>query len=176
MELYNVLSSRHSIRKYKSIPVEVEKLNRILEAARTSPSASNRQPWHFVVISDEATKNKLKEAKVYYREGGRWEWFYSAPIIICAFGEASKSWIRSDGRDYRDVDVAIAFENLVLAATAEGLGTCWVGAFESKALKEVLGVPDGIEPIVLTPLGYPDEAPADRGRKSIDEIIHWNKW
>jgi nitroreductase len=176
MELYDVFSARHSIRRYKSVPVEEEKLNRILNAARIAPSACNRQPWHFVVINDETTKNRLKESKTYYRENGGWEWLYSAPIIICAFGEAPKSWVRSDGKNYRDVDVAIAFENLVLAATAEGLGTCWVAAFESKALKEALGIPDGIEPIALTPLGYPDEAPADRGRKSIDEIVHWNKW
>lgn len=74
------------------------------------------------------------------------------------------------------MDIAIAFDYLVLAATAEGLGTCWIGAFEPEPLKKVLGIPNGIEPIVLTPLGYPDESPQTRERKSINEIIHWNIW
>lgn len=176
MDFYEAVSIRRSIRKYKSIPVEEDKLNRILEAARIAPSAGNRQPWYFIVIKDEEVKNQLKEAKAYYHENRQWEWFYTAPIIICACGESSKSWIRKDGKDFRDVDVAIAFEHLVLAATAEGLGTCWIGAFEPEAVKKVLGIPNGIEPIVLTPLGYSDESPQVRERKSINEIIHWNGW
>jgi nitroreductase len=127
------------------------------------------------VIKDEEIKKQLKEAQVYISPKGT-DWFYSAPVIICACGESSKSWIRKDGKDYRDVDVAIAFEHLILAATAEGLGTCWIGAFDPAAAKKVLKIPEGIEPIAFTPLGYPDESPSDRGRKSINEIIHWNKW
>jgi nitroreductase len=176
MDFYKVISTRRSIRKYKPIPVEEEKLNRILEAARIAPSAGNRQPWHFIVIKDEEIKNRLKEAKVYYHENRNWEWFYSAPVIICVCGEPSKSWVRKDGRDYRDVDVAITFDHLILAATVEGLGTCWIGAFDPIAAKKVLGIPEGIEPIAFTPLGYPDEAPPPKERKSINEIIRWNKW
>ena len=74
------------------------------------------------------------------------------------------------------MDLAIAFDHLVLAATAEGLGTCWIGAFEQGPLKEILGIPEEIEPILLTPLGYPDEAPPARGRKPGKEFIHWNTW
>lgn len=169
MDLYEVISTRRSIRKYKSDPVEEEKLNRILEAVRIAPSAGNRQPWHFIVIKDEETKRRLKEA---YDK----EWFYNAPVIIFAGGEPSISWTRKDGRDYKDVDVAIAFDHLVLAATAEGLGTCWIGAFEPKAVREILGIPEGIEPIALTPLGYPDEAPEARERKPFNQIVRFNKW
>lgn len=175
MDIYKIISARHSIRKYKSIPVEEEKLNRVLEAARIAPSAGNRQPWHFIVIKDEEVKKQLKEAQVYVSPKGG-DWFYSAPVIICACGESSKSWKRKDAKDYRDVDVAIAFDHLILAATAEGLGTCWIGAFDPVPAKKVLGIPEGIEPIVFTPLGYPDDSPQDRGRKSKSEIIHQNRW
>ncbi|MFH1258538.1 MAG: nitroreductase family protein [Elusimicrobiota bacterium] len=169
MDFYQVVSLRRSIRKYQPAPVEGEKLSRILEAARIAPSAANRQPWHFIVIKDEAVKKRFKEAY------GR-EWFYTAPLIICACSEPAKSWVRRDGKKYFDVDIAIAFEHLVLAAAAEGLGTCWVGAFDPEAVKKILGLPEGIEPIALTPLGYPDEIPAPGERKSIKEIVRWNRW
>jgi nitroreductase len=175
MDIYKIISTRRSIRKYKSALVEEEKLNRILEAARIAPSAGNRQPWHFIVIKDGEVKKQLKEAEVYLSPKER-DWFYTAPVIICVCGESSKSWIRKDGKDYRDVDVAISFDHLILAATAEGLGSCWIGAFDPIAAKKVLGIPEGIEPVAFTPLGYPDEAPLAKERKSIDEIIRWNKW
>lgn len=169
MDLYKTIAARRSIRKYKAEPVAEEKLARILEAARIAPSAGNRQPWHFIVITDPEVKRRLKEA--YDRE-----WFHTAPVIICACGEPSVSWTRKDGRDYKDVDVAISFDHLVLAATAEGLGTCWIGAFEPGVVREVLGIPEGIEPIVLTPLGYPDEAPEARERKTFEQFVYRDKW
>jgi nitroreductase len=168
-DFYQVITSRRSIRKYKPDPVKTEKLLRILEAARLAPSARNTQPWHFIVINDQKIKSHLR--RVYGKE-----WFYTAPVIICACGEPGVSWKRKDGRNYQDVDLAIAFDHLVLAATAEGLGTCWIGAFEPGPLKEILGIPEEIEPIVLTPLGYPDEAPPAKERKSTKELIHWNTW
>lgn len=168
-DFYALVGARRSIRKYKQDPVEEEKVTRILEAAQIAPSAGNRQPWYFIVIRDETIKSRLKE--VYDQE-----WFYTAPVIICACGAASISWIRKDGKDYRDVDVAIAFEHLVLAATAEGLGTCWIGAFEPEGVKRILGIPEGVEPVALTPLGYPDEAPAAKPRKSAKETVRWEHW
>jgi len=169
MDIYQIITSRRSIRKYKPDPVETEKLLRVLEAARMAPSACNKQPWHLIVIRDEKIKTRLQT--VYNRE-----WFYTAPVIICACGEPAVSWTRKDGRNYQDVDLAITFDHLVLAATAEGLGTCWIGAFEPGPLKEILGIPNGIEPILLTPLGYPDEAPPARERKPAKEVIRWNTW
>lgn len=169
MDFYEVITRRRSIRKYKNIPVEEEKLKRISDAARIAPSASNRQPFHLIVIKDEALKRRLKE--VYSRE-----WFYTAPVIICACVEPAQSWVRRDGKNYCDVDVAIAFDHLVLAATAEGLGTCWVGAFDPTIVKKILGIPEGVEPILMTPLGYPDESPPARSRKPFNEIVRWDKW
>jgi len=169
MEFYDVLKKRRSIRKYKAQPVEKDKLNRILEAARIAPSAKNSQPWHFIVIEDAGVKSALKEA---YRQ----DWFTSAPVIICVCGEPAKSWNRRDGKSYLDVDVAITFEHLILAAAAEGLGTCWIGAFDPAAVKRALNLPDGIEPIAMTPLGYPDEEPRPFARKSMAEIVRKDRW
>ena len=169
MEFYEVLTKRRSIRKYKKAPVEQDRIDRILEAVRIAPSAKNSQPWHFIVIRDEKVKLTLKEA---YDK----EWFYSAPVIVCVCGEPAKAWVRRDGKSYLDVDVAISFEHLVLAAAAEGLGTCWIGAFDPPVVRRVLGLPDGIEPIALTPIGYPDETPRPFSRKSTAEIVRRDRW
>lgn len=169
MEFYEVLKKRRSIRKYKTLPVEQDKLDRILGAARIAPSAKNLQPWHFIVIKDEGIKLRLKEA---YGQ----DWFVNAPVIVCVCGEPAKAWIRRDGKSYLDVDIAITFEHLILAAAAEELGTCWIGAFDPAAVKRVLGLPGGIEPIAMTPLGYPDEAPRPFLRKSMAEIVRKDTW
>ena len=169
MEFYEVLNKRRSIRKYKSAAVEQDKLDRILDAARIAPSAKNLQPWHFIVIRDESVKLALKDA---YDK----EWFYSAPVIVCVCGEPAKAWVRRDGRSYLDVDVANAFEHLILAAAAEGLGTCWIGAFDSLAVRRTLGLPVGIEPVAMTPIGYPDETPPPPSRKAMGEIIRRDRW
>jgi nitroreductase len=84
--------------------------------------------------------------------------------------------VRKDGREYVDVDVSISFDHLVLAATAEGLGTCWIAAFDPNIVREVLGIPDGIEPLLLTPLGYPAVTAQPRERRALDEIVHWERW
>lgn len=169
MDFYEVINKRYSVRKYKNQPVEEPKLNRVLESARIAPSAANRQPLYFIIIKDENRIRSLKKA--YDRD-----WFYTAPIVVCACGEPSKTWIRKDGKNYNDVDVAIAMDHLILAATAEGLGTCWIGAFDCKAVKEILELPRGIEPIAMTPLGYPADYPSPKTRKSLPEIMHHEKW
>jgi nitroreductase len=169
MDFYDVIRTRRSIRKYRQTPVEQAKLDRVLEAARLAPSAANLQPWHFILIRDARTRQNLRDAY------GR-DWFVGAPVIICACAEPGKAWVRRDGKNYADVDVTIAFEHLVLAAAAEGLGTCWIGAFDPVKLKMILGLPDGIEPLAMTPLGYPDDTPRPASRKSMSEILRFDKW
>jgi len=169
MEFYEVLRTRRSVRKYKPDPVGEDKLGRILEAARIAPSAKNLQPWHFIVIRDEGQKHALKDAY------GR-DWFTTAPVIICVCAEPAQGWVRRDGKSYIDVDIAIAFEHLILAAAAEGLGTCWIGAFDPAAVKRVLGLPEGIEPLAMTPLGIPDDAPRPLPRKPLAEIVRSDRW
>jgi len=164
MDFYEVIKKRRSIRGYEDRAVEEDKLKRILEAARIAPSAANRQPWYFVVVKREDVKENLKGA---YNK----EWFWKAPVIICACGIEKEAWRRKDGKSYLDVDVSIAMDHLILAATAEGLGTCWIAAFDSSEVKRILNLPRGIEPIVLTPLGYPATSPKPFFRKPLEKIV-----
>ncbi len=141
MDLYDVIRTRRSIRAYKRNSVEEDKLQRILDAAKFAPSAANRQPVHFIVVKNDEVKQKLKDA---YSQ----RWFYTAPIIICACAITDKAWKRNDGKEYVDVDVTIAMDHLILAASAEGLGTCWIAAFKPEVVKEVLDIPDNLEPLI----------------------------
>ena len=166
MDYYEVTRKRHSIRGYESRDVEQDKLERILEAARIAPSACNAQPWRFVVVRKTEIKEELKAA---YSKS----WFWTAPVIICACGILAEAWRRSDGKSYLDVDVAIAMDHLILAATAEGLGTCWIGAFDPIEVRRILHLSPGIEPIALTPLGYSSVFPEAKSRKPCDEIMRY---
>lgn len=162
MEFDDVLKKRRSIRKYKDAPVSREAVLEVLEAARIAPSAGHRQPWHFVVVEDGETIKKLA--------GGR-KWAADAPVMVVSLADevASPSWCLND--------VGIAFEHLVLAATNLGLGTCWMGLSRRDAeVRELLGVPERVKVIALTPLGYPDETPGPKDRKSLDEIVSWGKY
>ena len=164
MEFYEVINKRRSIRAYKKDPVEDSKLSRILNAARLAPTAANRQPYSLIVVKDEDTKIRLKDA---YSQ----EWFFTAPVIICACALPDDAWKRNDGKGYVDVDVAIAMDHLILAASAEGLGTCWIAAFKPEVVREVLNIPDNMEPLVLTPLGYPETIPEPTFRKPLEEMV-----
>jgi nitroreductase len=164
MDFYEVIQRRRSVRKYEADPVEEDKLHRILNAARLAPSAANRQPISLIVVRDDKIKRRLKDA---YSQ----EWFFTAPVIICACALADKAWKRNDGKRYVDVDVAIAMDHLILAAAAEGLGTCWIAAFKPGIVKEVLNIPDDLEPLILTPLGYPESIPEPTYRKPLNEIV-----
>ena len=169
MNFLELARKRYSVRAYKSDPVEQEKLDRILEAARLAPTAVNIQPFQLVVIHTADRKAELLQ--IYSKK-----WFVQAPIVICACGIIGKSWVRRDGKNYNDVDVAIVMDHLILAATAEGLGTCWVGAFDPAAAKEVLRLPEGVEPIAFTPLGYAADSPPVKKRKPLAKLVRYEKW
>ena len=169
MDFLELARRRYSVRSYKSDPVEQEKLDRILDAARLAPTAANRQPYQLIVIHTADREAEL--LRIYSKL-----WFVQPPIIICACGLLAKSWARKDGKNYNDVDVAIVMDHLILAATAEGLGTCWIGAFDQAAAKEVLGLPDGVEPIAFTPLGYAADRPPRKKRKPLSELVRYEKW
>jgi len=162
MSVYDVISARLSVRAYTQQPVEDAALQRILEAVRLSPSACNRQPWHFYVIRDEATRQALHQ------------WAGTAPVVIVACSLPEQAWVRgADDKNHADIDLAIAFEHLVLAATQEGLGTCWICAFDPQHVRDVLNLPPEMEPVALTPLGYAQSPSAPRPRKELDEIVSW---
>ena len=157
---------RYSVRAYQNKPVEEPLLLKILEAGSLAPSACNNQPLVIIVIRKEETKKEL--AAAYERK-----WFLDAPVILALCCDLSQSWKRSDGKNYGDIDIAIAMDHITLAAAEAGLGTCWVGNFKVSEARRVLKLPDNIEPIIFTPLGYPASQPPVKKRKRLDEIVHW---
>lgn len=169
MDFLNLSRNRYSVRGYKSDPVEDDKLQQVLEAACLAPTAANRQPFQLVVIHTADRREELK--KVYRRD-----WFSQAPLIIGICGLPAAAWVRRDGKNYVDVDAAIAMDHLILAAADLGLGTCWVAAFDPAAAREVLQLPDGVEPIAFTPLGYPADQPKLKERKPLAELVRYERW
>ena len=167
MDVYETIQKRRSIRKYTKQPVENEKIQKVLDAARLGPSAANIQPCHLIVVSDPGT---LKEA---YKA----EWFQQAPMAIVVCASEKSSWRRSDGLNYWVVDAAIAMKNIVLVATELGLGTCWIGAFDEGKLRKALNIPKDYKIVAMTPIGYAGEQkePAT-DRKPLDAILHKDKW
>lgn len=162
MEFREVIEKRRSIRKYKSTNVSDEQVLRVLEAARIAPSAANRQPCHFIVVRDAEVRKKL---------AGSQSWAANAPVIIVALGNTavSPNWWQND--------VGIAFEHIILAAANEGLGTCWMGSLQRDIeIKALLGIPEEMRVVAITPLGNPDEVPIYKQRKSLEEITSWGKW
>jgi nitroreductase len=169
MDFSELVTFRGSIRGYKTDPVEEDKLLAVLEAARMAPTAHNNQPFRLIVIHTRGREDQL--AKIYGRP-----WFTQAPIVICIVGVPSEGWVRQDGENYMLVDVAIAMDHLILEATNLGLGTCWVGAFNPEAAREVLGLPQDVVPVAFTPLGYPDAEPREKARKNLNELVKYENW
>ena len=169
MQFLELARKRYSVRAYKSNPVEDDKLQQLLEAARLAPTACNLQPFQLIVTH---TKGKEADLRRIYDS----PWFVQAPVVICACGITNEAWVRRDGKSYCDVDVAIALDHLVLAATELGLGTCWIAAFDPAAAREVLGVPDQVNPIAFTPVGYPADQPKSKKRKPIAELVRYERW
>lgn len=169
MEFSELIAKRYSVRAYKPDPVPDDVLQKVLEAARLAPTAANRQPFQLIVIHTQGREAELR--RIYNRD-----WFVSAPLVICACGIPARGWVRSDGKNYTDVDVAIVMDHLVLAATEAGLGTCWVAAFDPAAAREVLGLPEGVEPIAFTPLGYPADRPGPKERRPLSELVQYERW
>jgi len=169
MDFQELIERRFSVRAYRPDPVPDELLQRVLEAARRAPTANNQQPFGMVVARTEGRRAEL--GRIYHRP-----FFTEAPLVIGVCGVASQGWVRKDGRRYLDVDVAIAMDHLVLAAADAGLGTCWVAAFDARAAREVLRLPETVEPIVFTPLGWPAETPREKQRKPLAELVHYETW
>ena len=184
MDLYEAIRRRRSVRRYADTPVEEATLLRILEAARLAPSWRNGQCWRFVVVREKETIRRLaREQPLGYQIN---RWLESAPVVVVACADPRFSGRRGD-QDFYLVDVAIALEHLVLAATAEGLGTCWIGALDEGSIRRTLGIPGHIRVVAMTPVGYPAEDPGwfDRAvkavarskhRKPLEAIVHWDRW
>lgn len=168
MDVLSAIKGRRSIRKYSNKPVEEEKLLKVLEAARLSPSARNRQEWKFIVVRDDKTREELTEAIGQPFVG-------EAPIILVCCGTESEGVMRG-GQPRYTVDLSIATAYMILEAYEQGLGTCWLGSYDEGKVKEVLDIPEGVRVVSITPLGYPDESPSPRPRKELDEIVSYDRF
>lgn len=179
MEVMQAIKERRSIRKYKPDPVSDEAIETVLDAARWAPSWANTQCWRFVVVRDPEIRSKLAgalRATSPGKENRAAAAIRSAPVVIVACAELGRSGYykgeqATDKGDWFMFDVALAMQNLTLAAHAIGLGTVHVGLFEAKEVAKVLDVPANVAVVEMTPLGYPDEEPAAPGRKEFAEIV-----
>lgn len=165
MHFSELVKARYSVRGYKPDKVEQDKLDAVLNAANLAPTAANRQPIRIIVARTANRKEKLRQ--VYHRD-----WFVQAPLVICACAVPAEAWTRKfDDVNYAIVDATIAMDHLILAAAEQGLGTCWIAAFDPRAVHEVFNIPDDWQPVALTPLGYPADVPKEKKRKPLDEIV-----
>lgn len=172
MNVFEAIQKRKSIRSYESTPVPVEKLKKVLEAARLAPSAGNIQPWQFVVVTASDKRRKIAKGCRYGR------FLAESPVVIvgCGNQKASPCWYA--------IDTCIAMENLVLAAPGEGLGTCWIGTFKEREIREMLKIPDHLKVVALLALGYPREkldilgkvAHLIRPKKKLEKIVHLEEY
>ena len=168
----DLAEKRRSVRAYKPDEVPDELLQTVLEAGRLAPSACNKQPWRFIVVRSETVRRALGAA--YARE-----WFWKAPLVIAVCILPKEAWTRShDGKNYAMADGALAMDHLQLAAAELGLGTCWIAAFDPAAAREILGLPDGVEIVGMTPLGFSDvEAnPRVSSRRPLGETVMKERW
>ncbi len=169
MEFSKVIQTRRSLRRYDpDRPIPEDTLQRILEAGRIAPSASNKQPWEFLVVKSEEMRQKLSSC--YDRD-----WLKNAPVILVILGNREEAWVRdNDGHNSIEVDLTIAMDHIILAAANEGVGSCWILAYNYKQLKEVLNLEGHQYVSCITPLGYPPAGYEDRdmpSRKEMAEII-----
>jgi len=170
MDVMEAIKRRCSVRSYHDRPVEKEKLESILEAARLAPSASNRQEWRFIVVQDKQSRQLLMKAARNQAFVGQ------APVVIACCAQTDNHTMACGQMCY-PIDVAIAIEHMVLKATEEGLGTCWVGAFYEQQVKEILGIPEDIRVVELLSLGYPAQpCPAQKDRLGLEEIVMHERW
>jgi nitroreductase len=169
MSFLELAMRRYSVREYKPDAVEEEKLRQVLAAALLAPTAANRQAFRLLVIHTRGREDELR--KIYNQP-----WFVQAPLLIAIAGLPKRNWKRSDGQNYVYLDSGIVMDHLILAAAELGLGTCWVGAFDPEAARKVLQLPPEAEPIAFTPLGYPADQPRAKVRKTVEELVHYERW
>ena len=178
MSVIDIIRKRQSVRKYQDRPVEEEKLQLILEAARLAPSSSNSQPWHFIAVKDKELKAKLLHA-VPMGVAAINKFIEEAPVVIvgCVTPSFFQKVSSIFGRENHFIDVSIAMEHMVLVAEELGLGTCWIGWFDEGKVKKLLNVPRGAKVVAMLSLGYPKEGGTHATtRKPPEEIYSIDKY
>ena len=184
MDTLEAIKTRRSVRTFTDKPVEPEKLQAVLEAARHAPSWANMQCWRFVVVQDAGVKERISELSYVesffatrgYKTNPTQKALAHAPVVIVACAEPTQSGDLG-GQQYYMTDMGIATENLMLAAHSLGLGSVFVGVFNEEQLGDLLDIPPGIRIVGLFPLGYPAaEGKGGPPRKPLDEIVFYGKW
>jgi nitroreductase len=165
MSLFDLILSRRSIRSYESKEIPQEILSQILEAGRQAPSAVNRQPIRFVVVTDAEAKNEISS-------GLFGKHVKNAPVVIVGCAD-EKSLLTGK---WAVVDATIALQNMVIAAWSFGVGSCWIGSFSEEKVKKFLKIPDKWKVVALLTLGYPAEQPKAKNRKPFEELFSFNKF
>jgi nitroreductase len=168
MDVSQAISIRRSVRAYKTQDIDEEKLNKILDAGRLAPSASNAQQWKFVVVKDPETRVRLAQA------ASQQAFIGGAPVIIVACATSQSNMFC--GQPRHTVDLSIAMSFMILQATELGLGTCWIGAFDEGKVKSILGIPESVRVVAISPLGYPAIATRPKPRKSIGEVVCYDRY
>ena len=171
MDVFEAIQKRKSVRSYEQAPVPKDVLMKLLEAARLAPSAAKIQPWHFIVVTDSQKRKALSK-------GFFAKFLVNVPAVIVACGDTKAS------PDWYAVDTSLALENMVLAATGEGLGTCCIGSFNEKSIKELLKIPQNLSVVALLAVGYAREnvdltqkiINLVRKRKTLSEIASWEEY
>jgi len=170
VDFWDVIRGRESIRDYDPLrPVDRAVLERILDAGRIAPSAANRQPWRFLLVSSRETLAKVR--KCYAKP-----WFNDAPHVLVVAGRPSDAWTRQDGYNSIETDLAIAMDHVILAAEREGVGACWIAAFDLAILRAALGLAPDEHVYAITPFGFPRAGFAKKGqkeRKSLGELVRY---
>lgn len=169
MDVFEAITNRRSVRAFTNKPVSDAKVRKLIDAARWAPSAGNIQPWEFIIVRDQEVKRGLCKAALDQ------EFIGEAPVVIvvCANTLRSERGYGARGVNlYCLQDTAAATQNMLLAAQAMGLATCWVGAFQEEEARKVLNLPTGVRPVAIIPVGNPAQKPAGRSKRSLSEIIH----
>jgi len=170
MNVMDAIKTRKSVRTYLDRPIEDDKLSAVLEAARLAPSASNRQEWRFVIVRENEVRKQLALV------AGNQEFIAEAAVVIVACAETDEH-LMNCGQPCYPIDVAIALDHITLAAVEFGLGTCWIGNFDERKVKEILGIPEGVRVVELMPLGYPvDPSSVEKRRHPLSRIVKYEHW
>lgn len=169
MDFLQLTQARFSARKFTDEPVSTDDLNYILECMRMAPSATNAQPWRFLVVKTQEGRKRLYEC--YQRE-----WLLTAPVVVVGLKNTQANWVRRyDGKPHGDVDLGIVMEHAALAAAERGLGTCWICAFDPERFRQLFPQPEGWEAVALMPIGHiaKDCPRKEKDRKALSEIVEF---
>ena len=170
MNVLDAIRTRRSVRSYTTKPIPAEVMERMRQALRLAPSACSIQPWRFILVTDPALRREVAQAA-----SGQ-KWMADAPVTVVGCGLPEQAYRKMGGYGNSvDVDVAIAMDPLTLAAVAEGLGTCWIGAFDEAKVKGLLGIPKEVKVVAMAPVGYPSSSdlnhPMEDGRRKPETEI-----